>query len=167
MKTENNTPTFERSPETVAILELLKNRIAFISYESMSKVAGVEVTGGSNYFQAAKKMAVRDHGILYETVRKVGARLVSSNDTPTVASKSLKKVNRECNRGRMKLRTAKRGEMSEEAVRKADSLDACLGGLSMFTKHNQRKKIQEAAVDANTWKENAEVFVKSLRKPKD
>jgi hypothetical protein len=89
MVATNERPLFKRAIETEALADFLgewEDHENCITYEQLSEVAGINVTGqkGRGYLQTAREAVLREKGKYFETVWRTGLRLLTQEE---IASK--------------------------------------------------------------------------------
>lgn len=92
---------FELTSETASIVALFKD-IAIeqvVTFEQASKAVGFPVDSRSPSYQTAKRIAVRDHGIVIEGVRGVGFERLNGTGMVRKGHRSMTGIRRAARRG--------------------------------------------------------------------
>lgn len=150
---DKSTPIHERHWQTQALIDafvtLAENQAA--TYEQLAAMCKVDVAAVKRRLQGAKKVALSDHHVIIETIRKVGVvRLAQAKVTVPV----------ERHRGRMRS-AARRGiKLIEKGVTDWNALDrhtkstlfmerAVFGATVLVTDQRSRRVLKEHAETTN------------------
>lgn len=77
---------FESRPETLALVELLAATPPgqLLTFERLGAVAGLDVRRHLHLFTSARRIAEREHGVVYRNERAIGYRRLSTDEIPAV-----------------------------------------------------------------------------------
>lgn len=135
----------ERSAESV----LLEKRLLdvkpgeIISYDDMSAAAMCDVRASSLVSRVVRLM-VRDHQIVFYTIRRQGIRRAESAEIVTSEQCTPKRVLRMASRSMHRLATADYDTLSNEDKLKHSATTSALGAIALFSKPASQKKIEKA-----------------------
>lgn len=139
---------FERSPETQSIVNALVALEAgeIIAYEALAAAAH---TVDSGHFRGrvrtARAIALREHGVLCESVRKIGIRRMQEAEVGTSVRGDMNRMRRAAQRGREKI---SKGISDFEALprdvqQQLMAQNASLGAIVLVTDQKSQRRLRE------------------------
>ena len=97
---------FEQSAMTAAICQLLKGTNDAISYDAIISAAGADnLTAARQALVSARRCLERDEGIVFETIRGKGLRLLDDRDRVQSTQAIRRKIHRQSKAGLQRLQT--------------------------------------------------------------
>lgn len=114
-------PIFTASADAQILYAALRDHAheaptAVISYASLTAAIQRDVQNGArSVLNTARRMVLNDEGLVFETVRGVGLKLVPHDELHKVASSARRKAGRVASRGLRKLQTADFANMGPDA----------------------------------------------------
>jgi len=121
----------ELSAETLAVLNRLKEAPIgeTVTYDDLSAAIGRDIRRHRHVLYSALRVALRDDGLLFGTVRGVGYQRVPAEDAHHVGVDARKGIRRRARRSSKRIAAAmsRANDVSDEARRKAHSEMAALG----------------------------------------
>lgn len=149
-------PTGQRSFPNIAIetkmlvdmaLERRQSGGITITYDEMKDLIGREVTphaGGYTYLASARRILLRDHGIVFDSEPKVGVRICSNEEKMVVSGRDLKRARRAVVRSRQKLVSVEYERLPPDKKKEWNARMSIIGALDLMTAPNSVKKIERA-----------------------
>jgi hypothetical protein len=157
IRTNTIDPTGARSIPNVAIetrmlVDLVKDKPegTTISYAEMEKEIGRPVTPqttGYGYLASAKRILLRDHGILIDAEPKVGVRVCTNEEKMLVAGRDVKRARRAVKRSGQKLRSVEYDRLTDEQKRDFNSRMSLAGALELLSAPKAVAKVAQIITD--------------------
>lgn len=150
-------PTGARSIPNVAIetkllVDLIKDKEegTTISYAEMEQCIGRSVksgTQGYGYLSSAKRILLRDHGVLVDAEPKVGIRVCTNEEKMIVAQRDVKRARRAVKRSGQKLRSVEYQRLTEDQKKDFNSRMSLAGALELLSAPKAVEKVAKIIAD--------------------
>jgi hypothetical protein len=147
---------------TSEILAILLKKKEVVTYAELAKAIRADPqTSARGALNSARRIAVREHAVLYECVRGEGLKLVTGDGVADVGRHSITKIHREASRGVKKLACADPSKMSNNGKVRFNAVAAGLGAMALMSQGRQVKRLESAAatvMDKPTLKQTLTLF---------
>lgn len=122
-------PSFVASRETNAILAAIRSMSIGqdMSFDSLSRLVGFEVTSTSQAYQSARRAALRDDGIVTDSIRSFGFRRLSGGETVGKSDRHMKSIRRRARFASKELGAAMRQNLTTAEMIEATKKQGALG----------------------------------------
>ena len=141
-------PSFTASPDAQIIADKLKAHAEespedVLLYQDISATVRRDVQNGANHLlQTAKRIVLREEGLVYETVKGVGIKLVPPTEMHRVAESHLKRSGRSARRGLKKLGTVDVAKLDTDNRARTAALATLLHMQSHASKAHTVKRLE-------------------------
>lgn len=136
------------SPETGLIVQrFLANPASSqtVTYAELSALIGRDVLASRGFLHTAKRILFRDHGILVETVRKVGVRIASNVEVMNAGIRDVGASRRALRRASRKFDGVDFATLGEEDQKTFTGYVATVNALQLLAKPGSVRKVAEAS----------------------
>jgi hypothetical protein len=137
-----------------------------ITHKQMSSVVGRDVLSARNLITQARKLAMAESNIVFDSVRTVGIRRLRADEIPHVGEKHQRRIRRTADAGITIISHGMRGanDMSAEAKREALRQQSVLGTVKHLTYKRNQPVIGEDASEPLSAEDVARQFMEKTRK---
>lgn len=143
---------FPTNPENASVIEGLYVRLTAapigepVSYATLSEIAGRDVSGPARHLlDAAREKAEKELGCIFETVRTVGVKRLTSDATPEIGLTAIGRVRRAAKRGARRLLRINSNSLSDSQHKRVISYGAILGAIAMVADGNKARTVAAVA----------------------
>lgn len=166
---ENNRSISEISIFSQDLIRFLgeKEIGVLIPYEDLSNVIGFDITDskGRGYLETAKRRLLKDEGMVFETVRGMGIKLLSDEEIAKTTGKSyLKSVRSKGRKAKLKNQSVDYENLTTEAKIDHQCTMSILALMNHVTKRSSINEIKNK-VEETTEQISQKETLKMLRKP--
>lgn len=143
-------PIGETSQETEAVCDVLSGMEvgALVPYAKLTEVAGGDVTGESRHIMdSARRICIREHGIVFEAVRGIGLRRMEDSQLAHLGAPMRMRVRRLARRTVSKVRCAKYDRLGNDDKTAHNTALSVAGLLVLAASDRARKKIEARVTD--------------------
>jgi hypothetical protein len=155
MDRTNATPMFNCSLESRQLADFLikfaakRDFAAVVSWEELTKAAGVNVKEKGHVLQTAKRIALREARADFGTVRGVGIKLLDSRGVISEAGENLTgRVRRLTTRGLQRMANVEYDTLEDTDKIRHNTYASFLGVCRMMTNKTSRKRLEGAVSQA-------------------
>lgn len=138
----------EASPESRLLFAfLIKAKVNEIfTYDQLSKVIGRDIRKHRGAIYTAKRMALREHNMVFNAVRKVGIKRLASDGMSEAGMGAIESIRRKSVRTGRMLSCANVEELTNGARIRHNTVASIVGVLALVTKPSAVKRL-EATVE--------------------
>jgi hypothetical protein len=139
-------PLFQRSFETSKLAETLAKARAgdMLTYAALSQIVGRRVDGSTGALHSARRVALREYGLVFDAVPGVGLRCLTSAEIVNASDRSRVTLGRRAKAAREKLNQSNFGDLDDRTRVKYATHQSIFGAISMITSHRAVTKIGNA-----------------------
>ncbi len=141
----------ERSYETGAICQrIIKLGVdEVITYKEISDIISRDIQQARGYLHTAKRMAQRDNGFVFGTVRNIGIKRLNNVAIIESANISIRSIRRKASRKKDELLCVRREELSDEEKLSLDTKLTHTSFLEHMTKPKAVRKLEMSVKEAS------------------
>jgi len=140
------------SLETKALVDFFsaKPEGTTVTFAEMEELIGRPVMHGSSgygYLQSARRILLRDHGLLIDAEPKVGVRVCTNEEKLLVSGRDVKRARRAVKRSGQKLRAVDYNRLTDEKKREWNGRMSWASALELLSAPKAAKRIEMAVTD--------------------
>lgn len=122
-------PSFIASKETAKIQAVIRSMSIGqdMSFDTLSRAVGFKVTSTSAAYQSARRAALRDDGIVTDSIRSFGFRRLSGGETVGKSDRHMKSIRRRARFASKELGAAMRQNLTTAEMIEATKKQGALG----------------------------------------
>ena len=139
---------FRTNPENAPIIEKIAEMLAAVSigdtlaYMAIDAATGRRVAGKDRHLlQAAREQAEKNMGCLFECVRSVGIKRLTSDATPDVGLQAIRRCRKAAKRGVRRLERVNTNSMSDSEVKRVVGFRCMLGAIVLVADGNKARTV--------------------------
>lgn len=154
MTNVNQTPMFNCSLESRQLADYLikfaaqRDYTTTLTYEELSRAAGVNVREKASVLQTAKRIALREAKADFGPVRGIGIQLLDSRGLIAVGESILSRVRRATTRGLYRVANVEYETLDDSEKIRHNTNASFLGVVRMMTNKSSRKRLEGAVSQA-------------------
>lgn len=140
------------SLETKAIVDYLAARPegSTVTYIALEELIGRPVTAGTQgygYLASARKILLRDHGVLIDSEPKVGVRVCTNAEKLLVSGRDVQRARRAVKRSGQKLRSVEYARLDDGQKREWNARMSIAGALELLAAPRAVAKVEKVIAD--------------------
>lgn len=147
-----NGPMFQISFESRKLGDFLiahskkKDFVTVLEYDTLSKVAGCDVTKKRYVLRTARAIVQREERMLFQPVKGIGIKLLTPSEEVGVGEDGLKAINKKATKTLKEMSCVKFDELSDQDKIRHNVNASIVGATRQFTGRNAKLKIEGAVV---------------------